>query len=117
MSIANVTTSAAVEEDAAEAKQSILSQDECAIARAEGHAEGFAEGIRLGREHELARFGDIARLCRDQRFSRIEVAANLALELPDLTAERCVEMAGRFVQHNSPAQPQTDWTQNIRGNG
>lgn len=110
----------AIEEESTSGRQRISlaeHQDTCVAARAEGHAEGRAEGIRLGRDRERARISEIARLCRGQRSSRLEVAANLALELPDLTAERCVEMAGRFVQHNSPAQPQTDWTQNIRGNG
>jgi hypothetical protein len=69
-----------------------------AEALSDGYREGHAEGVRLGKQAELARFKEIARLCRG-RPQHLEPAAQVALEFPDITAQGCVDMASRhFTQ-------------------
>ncbi|CDX39187.1 hypothetical protein MPLA_290066 [Mesorhizobium sp. ORS 3359] len=60
-----------------------------------GYSEGLEAGTLLGAAQERERFAAIVRLCENNR-RHLAGAVDLALALPDITAERAVEMASRL---------------------
>jgi hypothetical protein len=68
--------------------------------------EGVAEGRKLGAAAERERFKAIVGACKGDG-KLLVVALDLAVEIPDMTAVRTVEVARRFVQANSPAHCDT----------
>lgn len=72
-----------------------------------GFAEGMAEGKIIGAAAERERFAAITRLCGTNG-KQLEAALDLALSIPELTAERAVEMASRFFKSASPGPGQGD---------
>ncbi|RWE11568.1 MAG: hypothetical protein EOS61_15675 [Mesorhizobium sp.] len=60
-----------------------------------GYAEGLEVGKLRGAAQERERFAAIVRLCENSR-RHLAGAVDLALALPDITAERAVEMATRL---------------------
>ncbi|MER9524121.1 hypothetical protein NKI96_11100 [Mesorhizobium sp. M0292] len=60
-----------------------------------GFTEGLIQGKREGAAAERSRFASIVRLCDGNR-RHLEGAVDLALSLPEISAERAVEMATGF---------------------
>lgn len=77
-----------------------------ATAEEEGRAEGFAEGKKLGAAAERERFKAIVGACKNDG-KLLVVALDLAVEIPDMTAERAVEVARRFGRANTSAHRDT----------
>ncbi|MEI9403559.1 hypothetical protein [Mesorhizobium argentiipisi] len=69
--------------------------DESSEAYDAGYAEGLEAGKLRGAAQERERFAAIVRLCENNR-RHLAGAVDLALTLPDITAERAVEMATRL---------------------
>ncbi|MER8653443.1 hypothetical protein [Mesorhizobium sp. M0847] len=71
--------------------------EEISAARDAGFADGLILGKIEGAAVERSRFANIVRLC-DGNGRHLEGAVDLALSLPEITAERAVEMATRFFR-------------------
>lgn len=90
--------------------------EEISAAHDAGFAEGLIQGKILGAAAERERFASIVRLCDGNR-RHLDGAVDLALSLPEITAERAVEMAARFFRTvESSAQSRTSSGTYLMGN-
>ncbi|ESY20397.1 hypothetical protein [Mesorhizobium sp. LNJC391B00] len=75
-------------------------QRACAAARSQGFAQGLAESRKAGAAAEGKRFMDIVHGCKHND-ARLFAALNLALEFPQITAEGCIDMAGKHFSRGT----------------